>query len=855
MQSRSSTATTTKQSSSNVCLSIRCIQLPHDDEQEYFKKQWHIVSKLKHENLCPCIALVSSCSNHNVYYITSCQYKTTLYAEVEYLKKINKRVNEARMYQVCAQVLNGLHVLHMHKIYLGPLFTTNNLYIDKAGNVKIGDYAFFHFHNIIERQRSEYCDTVCAASDFAHVAKILIQYICGTKELVFIPNENGSGQIPEFTQQQLARFQKLDSSLTNLLITCVKFQITDSNQMYEYFEFFDTVSPVRSAYLDFKYMRLPHLKCLEQDQTLHPPNLSKTKQEDISIMKKFVEHEEVFCNFARNYFVIEPNISCIPAISDLAQNENYFPKVHMKQVLIPQNLLPSVEATSDESSMNPTDRIMKTYSNLTTLRGLFKKHEHNNPDFVRMLFPANQENTFNYQKSRVLMFRSLLLNAPTSRPDILKASKENIPPTLRGEIWSVLLECPPFHTMVSEWNRLQVDSKFVERDLVLDRQIEVDIIRCHQYHHIMKTKEAKDAVTAVLQTWVRIFQSGTSYSSEFLTGGVYWQGIDSIGAVFVVLNAVFQAKIQDNGPNLARALFSMDRFVSRNLAGYFVHSGHEGRMQRDLVILAKLVNWIDVEIGGHLELVGFSPELYAIPWLLTCFAHVLPMEKIYLLWDFVMVNNPSVILFIAVAIIRQLKSELLHCDFNTAMTQFQNLQYVDIRKALLEAKTMLEKTPTSFLEMPYITTSTATHLARKEEKITLDEYRSYLTPRLSAQEFAREYVRISVVLDIRPLNAFRESHLRVAASIFHFARDDSSTVMDTSGTENEIESFNEDSFVSKLRYKRGLPVILIDDTDEYTPFCKRLEKLLIMEKVPYVCVVFGGMRAIRRHTNLEILMS
>ena len=31
--------------------------------------------------------------------------------------------------------------------------------------------------------------------------------------------------------------------------------------------------------------------------------------------------------------------------------------------------------------------------------------------------------------------------------------------------------------------------------------------------------------------------------------------------------------------------------------------------------------------------IGFIPDLYAIPWVLTMFAHVFPLQSIFHLWD------------------------------------------------------------------------------------------------------------------------------------------------------------------------------------------------------------------------------
>ena len=41
----------------------------------------------------------------------------------------------------------------------------------------------------------------------------------------------------------------------------------------------------------------------------------------------------------------------------------------------------------------------------------------------------------------------------------------------------------------------------------------------------------------------------------------------------------------------------------------------------------------DPLLFNHLDGIGFIPDLYAIPWVLTMFAHVFPLHSIFHLWD------------------------------------------------------------------------------------------------------------------------------------------------------------------------------------------------------------------------------
>ncbi len=41
----------------------------------------------------------------------------------------------------------------------------------------------------------------------------------------------------------------------------------------------------------------------------------------------------------------------------------------------------------------------------------------------------------------------------------------------------------------------------------------------------------------------------------------------------------------------------------------------------------------DAALFNHLDGIGFVPDLYAIPWVLTMFAHVFPLGDVFHLWD------------------------------------------------------------------------------------------------------------------------------------------------------------------------------------------------------------------------------
>ena len=82
-----------------------------------------------------------------------------------------------------------------------------------------------------------------------------------------------------------------------------------------------------------------------------------------------------------------------------------------------------------------------------------------------------------------------------------------------------------------------------------DRQIDVDIPRCHQYDPLMASPAAHAKLRRLLKAWVR-----------GQPGLVYWQGLDSLAAPFLFLNF--------NDEPLAHACLT--HFIGKYAANFFL---------------------------------------------------------------------------------------------------------------------------------------------------------------------------------------------------------------------------------------------------------------------------------------------
>ena len=115
-----------------------------------------------------------------------------------------------------------------------------------------------------------------------------------------------------------------------------------------------------------------------------------------------------------------------------------------------------------------------------------------------------------YQFWRMVCFRSLLEQPHSNRTIISSEAKLDVPLTIRGEVWKILLGVEEIETKAFH----QIDfQSFTETD----RQLDVDIPRCHQYHPMLRCKEGQARLKHLLKGWL--------VANPDL---VYWQGMQRI---------------------------------------------------------------------------------------------------------------------------------------------------------------------------------------------------------------------------------------------------------------------------------------------------------------------------------------
>ena len=277
-----------------------------------------------------------------------------------------------------------------------------------------------------------------------------------------------------------------------------------------------------------------------------------------------------------------------------------------------------------------------------------------------------REKDVEYQFHRIILFERLLEGYPHTRERIVKEARADIPPYVRARVWAVLLNITG--DIYDEYNRIDKVSV-----TPTDRQIEVDIPRCHQYSDLLSSEKAHQTLKNVLKAWVM--------SHPHL---VYWQGLDSLAAPFVSLNFT----------NEALAYACLSAFIPKYLYNFFLKDNSQV-IHEYLAVFTQLTAFHDPELFNHLYDIGFQPELYAIPWFLTMFSHVFPLHKIYLLWDTLLLGSSMLPLCVGVAILLQFREQLLSYGFNECILLFSDMPALDIERCVKDSIRLFNNTPPS----------------------------------------------------------------------------------------------------------------------------------------------------------------
>ncbi|XP_025064582.1 TBC domain-containing protein kinase-like protein isoform X5 [Alligator sinensis] len=380
-----------------------------------------------------------------------------------------------------------------------------------------------------------------------------------------------------------------------------------------------------------------------------------------------------------------------------------------------------------------------------------------------------------------------------------------------------------------------------------DRQIEVDIPRCHQYDELLSSPEGHAKFRRVLKAWV--------VSHPDL---VYWQGLDSLCAPFLYLNF--------NSEALAYAC--MSAFIPKYLYNFFLKDNSHV-IQEYLTVFSQMIAFHDPELSNHLNEIGFIPDLYAIPWFLTMFTHVFPLHKIFHLWDTLLLGNSSFPFCIGVAILQQLRDRLLANGFNECILLFSDLPEIDIERCVRESINLFCWTPKSATYRQYAQPPKQANESNgtrgsmscfsaeyqdtpksdlSRDPIKLDDLKAEVSPRISAEDLidlceltgpshfktptkkAKSSKPKLLVVDIRNSEDFNRGHISGSINIsFGLAFATEGQLVQCPATAT-LQSF------------KGRVVVIVGHVVKNTA---AFAAHLVKNKYPRVCILDGGINKIK----------
>ncbi|KAF0988822.1 hypothetical protein HZS_7497 [Henneguya salminicola] len=217
---------------------------------------------------------------------------------------------------------------------------------------------------------------------------------------------------------------------------------------------------------------------------------------------------------------------------------------------------------------------------------------------------------------------------------------------------------------------------------------------------------------------------------------VYWQGLDSLAVPFLLKNMTDEAL----------AFASFNQFVDKFCHNFFLKENCSV-MNEYLAIFSQLLVFHDPELARHLSDINFKAELYAIPWFLTMFSHVLSLHTLCHLWDTLILGSSYFPMCFGVGILISTRSNLVGNDFNQCILNFSNFSEIDINQCLTNAISVYNRTPPSIAEQNYDKSILLLRYPCEEERrfwnlpgrnqLKLNELQQEICPRISCQDAFR----------------------------------------------------------------------------------------------------------------------
>ncbi|XP_037938047.1 TBC domain-containing protein kinase-like protein [Teleopsis dalmanni] len=748
------------------------------------------LKELHHENLCQYIDIIRG--KHERTIVVSEYFGTTLQD-----KSKNSNLSEEQIVRIFYQVARGIEKLHKHKLVVHNL-EPKHILLDQWDNAKLFNYGLFYMTN-----GGEY-----VPFPIGNIKYMPPERLVGGKNNIKSDIWSLGMIVAELLlKQSLWPNLKISAISRKILSFCQSNSVFEKiSREHDCLELYQQLDVHLREAVDSCLCLQPAGRPLPEilvTHTLFQKNLSKycytvPEKPKLCLLRCPLEQIYYFWQLAGG------DVQAELKKEGLIRSEA--PILAIPQVVC---LNGSIAGPKRSQSYLMDDRVvpLKLNNLIERLRNLTflayfpiihsKKLVYNFGSGMEQLPLVIREKDIEYQFYRVRLLSRLLKGYPYTTDLILKEAAVDIPPLLRGQIWACLLGVIP------NGSYMKID-KFTATST--DRQIEVDIPRCHQYDELLSSPSGHRKLKLLLKAWV------TAHPYY-----VYWQGLDSLTAPFLYLNF--------NNEELA--FLSLYKFIPKYLQWFFLKD-NSAIIKEYLCKFSQLTAFHEPILARHLASINFIPELFAIPWFLTMFSHVFPLHKILHLWDKLMLGDNSYPLFIGISILRQLKNTLLGSGFNECILLFSDLPDIVMENCVVESQKMYELTPKSVSQRTHMLHTKQLGEFDISTDVTLTHLQMEMSPRISANNFVHLLLyapQDMISLDIRSVNEYARARVDNSINI---------PFVGLQLDEPRLEALNVQNLEQKLRDR--IVVCISTKHDDSVEF----SRFLVYCGIERVCILHKG---------------
>ena len=211
--------------------------------------------------------------------------------------------------------------------------------------------------------------------------------------------------------------------------------------------------------------------------------------------------------------------------------------------------------------------------------------------------------------------------------------------------------------------------------------IELDVARSR----FVNTPEEKEELVNLITLWLYMLPKG----------GEYRQGADTLAAICYMIFSKL------NKPETGARMMLM--ICRKFIPSYFTDHNNNKYLEQRLCLFSSLLCFWDPKLASHLKMAGISPAMFSVPWFVTLFGDIWPIEKVLYLWDAMFVIGPDFMVFVAITILCHStnRAKLLKSNFSQCMSFLSSLNRgevsLNLRHCILKAISMYSQTPKSLL--------------------------------------------------------------------------------------------------------------------------------------------------------------